>query len=105
MADKTVEEIITESKQKTLHNPWITIESAVSRIVLGRVVKGEEWRENEKIQEIYKALYDETYKVEAFLQTRMNSGEVFEWVKNNEHIAKEIMTKYPDEKHQDLGKR
>jgi hypothetical protein len=28
---------------------------------------------------------------------------VFEWVKNNEHITEEIMTKYPEEKHQDVA--
>ena len=103
MAEKTVEDIITESKQRTLHNPWITIESAASRIALGRVVKGEEWRENEEIQEMYKALYDEACKIEEHLQTRMKLGDVFEWVKNNDHITKEIITKYPEEKHQELA--
>ena len=102
MADKTVEDIITESKQNTLHNPWITIESAASRIALGKVVKGEEWRENEKIQEMYKALYAEAYKVEDYLQTRMNLGDVLEWLRNNEHIPDEIITKYPKEIHQEL---
>jgi len=103
MADKTIEKIITESEQNAFHNPWITIESAASRIALGRVVKGEEWRENEKIQEVYKALYDEAYKVEEHLQTRMKLGDVFEWVKNNEYISEEIMTKYPDKKSQDVA--
>ena len=96
MADKTIEDIITESEQNAFYNPWITIESAASRIALGRIVKGEEWRDNEKIQEMYKALYGEAYKVEDYLQTRMKLGDVFEWVKNNEYITEEIMTKYPD---------
>jgi hypothetical protein len=102
MDDRTTENTNDETEQNTFLDPWITIEAAASRIVLGRIVKGEEWRENEKIQEIYKALYNEAYKVEEYLQDPMTLGDVFEWVKNNIHIAEEIMTKYPDERHQDL---
>jgi hypothetical protein len=103
MAYKTVEDIITESEQKTFDNPWITIESAASRIALGRVVKGEEWRENEKIQEMYKGLYEETKKVEEFMNRPMTLGDMLEWMNNSHILVEEITTKYPDEKHQDIA--
>ena len=102
MADKTVEDILNESEENPLLNPWITIEAAASRMALGRVVKGEEWRENEKIQEWHKALYDEAYKVEEHLQRPMKLGDVFEWIKNNDHMNKEVMAKYSEERHYDL---
>jgi hypothetical protein len=101
MDDQAIEN--TESSQNTFLKlkPWHTIESATSLMALGRIVKGEEWQENENIQAAYKALYDEAYKVEDYLLDQMTLGDVFEWVKNSPHVAEE-MKKYPDVEYQSL---
>ena len=103
MGDKPTKNTNTESEQNTFlkMKPWHTIESAASLMALGRIVKGEEWRENAEIQAAYKALYDEAYEVEEYLQNRVTLGDMIEWVKNNPHVAEE-MKKYPEVSQQEL---
>jgi len=97
MDDKTKENTTIESEQNIFYDleQWHTIESAASLMALGRIVKGKEWQENEKIQAAHKALYDEAYKVEEYLQGRMKLGDVFTWVRSSPYVAEEIK-KYPD---------
>jgi len=97
MDDKTTETINTESSQNAFYKlkEWHTVEAAASYMALGRIVKGEEWRENENIQAAYRELYDEACKVEEALHAPIILGDMLEWIKNNPYIEEE-MDKYPD---------
>jgi len=95
MDNKSTENTFLKLKQ------WHTIEAAASLIVLGDVVRGENWHDHAEIQETYKALRDEAYKAYWYSQSKITADEAIEWVKNNPCVA-ETMKNYPNLSRQDL---